>query len=47
MSKEDTTRWEQLEAARNKEFRALKLDDYVRDVKAAQEMVGKYQRGSP
>ena len=46
MSKEDTTRWEQLEAARNKEFRALKLDDYVRDVKAAQEMVDKYQRGS-
>lgn len=46
LSKEDTARWEELEAARNKEFRALKLDDYMRDVKAAQGIVDRYQKGT-
>ena len=42
----DTAQWEQLEAAKNKEFRSLKFDDYIRDVDATEKLASKYRQGA-
>jgi len=44
LNKEDSALWQQLEAARNKEFRELRLKDYVRDVDAMEGIVRRYQK---
>lgn len=38
----DAAEYQRLEAARNQEFRALRFDDYIRDVDAAAEILKKY-----
>ncbi|HET6486503.1 MAG TPA: glycoside hydrolase family 172 protein [Spirochaetia bacterium] len=43
MAKDDSVQWDQLEAARNREFRALAFTDYIRDVDAAGALVDKYR----
>jgi len=45
LDKEDRVKWEQLEAARNKEFRELRYQDFIRDVNAMEKIVGRYRRG--
>jgi hypothetical protein len=47
LNKEDDAQWEQLEAVRNKEFRALRFFDYVRDVNAMDTILAKYRQGTP
>lgn len=44
--KEDSAKWEQLEAARNKEFRELRYDDFIRDVNAMETIANKYRQGT-
>ncbi len=43
MTKDDSDLWQQLDAARNREFRELRFPDYIRDVAAAQAIVDKYR----
>jgi hypothetical protein len=43
LDKDDSDRWEQLEAARNKEFRELRFQDFVRDVDAMRKIADKYR----
>ena len=43
MNKDDSAQWDALEAARNREFRALAFTDYIRDVDAAGALVDKYR----
>ena len=45
LDKEDNALWQELDAARNKEFRELRLNDYLRDVYAMQGIVNKYRQG--
>lgn len=42
LSKEDSVKWKELEAARNEEFRQLRYDDFIRDVKAMEAIAAKY-----
>jgi len=47
LSKEDAAQWEQLDAARNKEFRELRFPDYIRDVSAMDTILAKYHLETP
>ena len=42
MSPADASEWQQLETARNKDFRALHYRDYLRDVAAAEKVFSRY-----
>jgi len=42
---QDSAQWQQLEAAKNKEFRSLKFDDFIRDVNATEKLASKYRQG--
>lgn len=44
LNKEDSALWQQLEVARNKEFRELRFKDYVRDVDAMEGIVERYRQ---
>ncbi|HKN37176.1 MAG TPA: glycoside hydrolase family 172 protein [Terriglobales bacterium] len=44
---QDNTEWEKLEAARNKEFRALHYQDFIRDVNAMEDILKKYPQSKP
>jgi hypothetical protein len=46
LSAEDGAKWQQLEIARNKEFHALKYEDFIRDVKAADNIADKYRQAT-
>jgi hypothetical protein len=42
LSESDTAEWQRLEASRNKAFRALRYEDYIRDVNAMGAILSKY-----
>lgn len=46
LSPEDGAKWRELEIARNKEFHALKFDDFIRDVDATGKIAEKYRQGA-
>jgi len=46
LSPEDGAKWRDLEIARNKEFHALKYDDFIRDVNATETIAEKYRQGA-
>jgi hypothetical protein len=46
LSAEDGAKWRQLEIARNKEFHALKYDDFIRDVNATDQIAEKYRQAT-
>jgi hypothetical protein len=45
MSSADAAEWKRIEAARNKDFRALHYQDFVRDVAAAEKLFVRYRDG--
>ena len=47
LSPEDAAEWQRLETARNKDFRALRYQDFLRDVAAAEKLFNRYQNGGP
>ena len=42
LDEKDNTMWTKLEEVRNKEFRELRYDDFIRDVNAMEKILKKY-----
>ena len=47
MKKPDVELYERLTAARNREFRDLRYQDFIHDVQALETLANRYRQGNP